>query len=58
MHKLEPLKNRKLHTAITTMLRNTAVGKAATRLANTSNSEIVTVLNPQKELAAANTKIK
>ena len=40
------------------MLRNIVVGKAAVGPLNTSNSEIVTVLTPQAELAAANTKIK
>ena len=46
MYKLEPLTNRKLHTAIITMLRNIVVGRAATKLTNTSNNKIVTVLNP------------
>ena len=54
----EPLTNQKLHTAITTMLRNTVAGKAAAGPANTSNNETVTVSNPQEELAAANAKIK
>ena len=57
-YRLEPLKNQKLHTALTTMLRNIIIGKAAAGLANTSNSEIVTVLTPQEELAAANAEIK
>jgi len=39
------------------MPRNIAVGKAAVGPANTSNSKTVAVLTPQKELAAANTKI-
>jgi len=46
MHRLEPLTNWKLHTIITTMLRNTAAGRAAVGLVNTSDSETVTVLNP------------
>ena len=41
----EPLTNRKLYTAITTMLRNTVAGKAAVGPINTSNSKTVTVLN-------------
>jgi len=40
------------------MPRNTAASKAAIGPINTSNSEIVAVLTPQKELVAANTKIK
>jgi len=40
------------------MPRNTAAGKAAAGPANTSNSETVTVLTPQEELAAANAEIK
>jgi len=40
------------------MLRNIVAGKAAAGPVNTSNSEIVTVLTPQEELAAANTEIK
>jgi len=46
MYRLEPLTNRKLYTAITTMLRNTAAGRAAVGPINTSNSKTVTVLNP------------
>ena len=37
--------NRKLYTAITTILRNTIVGRTAIGPANTSNSETVTILN-------------
>jgi hypothetical protein len=40
------------------MLRNTVAGKAAVGPVNTSNSKTVAVLTPQKELVAANTKIK
>ena len=40
------------------MPRNIAAGKAAVGPVNTSNSEIVTILTPQEELAAANAKIK
>ncbi len=40
------------------MLRNIVAGKAAVGPLNTSNSEIVTILIPQAELTAANTKIK
>ena len=40
------------------MPRNTVAGKAAIGPVNTSNSEIVAVLTPQKELAVANTEIK
>jgi len=40
------------------MLRNIAVGKAAVGPANTSNSKIVAVSTPQKELTAANTEIE
>jgi len=40
------------------MPRNTAAGKAAAGPANTSNSEMVTVLKPQEKPAAANAKIK
>jgi len=46
MHRLEPLTNRKLHIAITTILKNTIVGRAATGPINTSNNETITVLNP------------
>ena len=53
-----PLKNRKLLNVTTTMLRNTAASKAAIGPLNTSDKEIVTVLNPQAELTAANAKIK
>ena len=40
------------------MLRNTAASKAAAGPLNTLDNKIVNVLNPQTELAAANTKIK
>ena len=40
------------------MPKNTAAGKAAIGPLNTSNGEIITVLTPQEELTAANTKIK
>ena len=40
------------------MPRNTAAGKAAIGPTNTSNGKTVAVLTPQKELTAANTKIK
>ena len=40
------------------MLRNTAAGKATVGPLNTSNGEIIAVLTPQKELTAANAKIK
>ena len=40
------------------MPKNTAASKAAAGPLNTLNNEIVNVLNPQVELAAANTKIK
>jgi len=40
------------------MPRNTVASKAAAGPANTSNGEIVAVLTPQEELAAANAEIK
>src|SRR6266568_8122943 len=40
------------------MPRNTAASKAAAGPANTSDSETVTVSNPQAELAAANAEIE
>ena len=40
------------------MPRNIVAGKAAIGPLNTSNSEIITILTPQEELAAANAKIK
>jgi len=40
------------------MPRNTAVGKAAVGPANASDEEIINILTPQAELAAANTEIK
>jgi len=40
------------------MPRNTAAGKAAIGPINTSNGKTVAVLTPQKELIAANAKIK
>ena len=40
------------------MPRNIAAGKAAIGPANTSNSETVAVLTPQKELVAANAEIE
>jgi len=40
------------------MLKNIVAGRAATGPTNTSNSEIVTILNPQEELVVANAKIK
>ena len=43
---------------INTMLKNTITGRAAAGPANTFNSEMVTVLNPQEEFIAANAKIK
>jgi len=46
MYRLEPLTNRKLHTAIITILRNTVAGRAAIGLINTSDGKMVTVLNP------------
>jgi len=46
MYRLELLMNQKLHTTITTMLRNTVAGRAVTGPVNTFNGEIVTVLNP------------
>jgi len=45
-HRPESLKNQKLYTTITIMLRNTASGKAAIGPANTSNGETVAVLTP------------
>jgi len=45
-YRLEPLKTRKLHTAITIILRNTVAGRAAIGPANISDGETVTVLNP------------
>jgi len=50
--------NWKLYTAITTIPKNIIAGRTATGPANTSNSETITILNPQEELAAANTEIK
>jgi len=58
MYRLKPLKNQKLYTALIIMLRNTITSKTAIGPINTSNSETVAVLKPQKGLAAANTKIK
>ena len=40
------------------MPRNIVAGKAAVGPLNTSNSKIITVLTPQKELMAANAEIK
>ena len=40
------------------MPRNTAAGKAAAGLLNTSNNKIIAVLTPQEELTAANAEIK
>jgi hypothetical protein len=40
------------------MPRNTAASKTAVRPLNTSKDKIITVLTPQVEFAAANTKIK
>ena len=40
------------------MPRNTAASKAAVGPLNTLNSEIITVLTPQAELAEANAEIK
>ena len=40
------------------MLRNIAASKAAVGPLNTSDNKTVNVLNPQAELAVANTKIK
>jgi len=45
MYRLEPLTNWKLHIVITTMLKNTTAGKAVIRPVNTSNGEIITILN-------------
>jgi len=58
IYRLEPLMNRKLYTAITTMLKNTIAGRITTGPANTSDGEMITVLNPQKELTVANAEIK
>ena len=57
-HRPKSLKTRKLHTAITTMPRNTVAAKAAAGPANTSDGETTIVLNPQEELAAANAEIE
>jgi hypothetical protein len=49
MHRLGPLKvnkHQKLPNTPTTILRNIVAGKAAIRPLNTSNSKIVTNLNP------------
>ena len=40
------------------MLRNTAASKTAAGPLNASKDEIITVLTPQAELAAANAEIK
>ena len=40
------------------MLRNTAASKIAAGPLNSSKDEIITILTPQAELTAANTKIK
>ena len=40
------------------MPRNTATGKAAAGPLNTSDSKTIAILTPQKELTAANAKIK
>ena len=55
MHRPEPLTNWKLHTI---MPRNIVAGRAAVGPANTFNGEMVTVLNLQEELAAANAEIE
>jgi len=46
IYRLKPLKNWKLYTTIIIMLKNIIYGKAAARLVNTFNSEIVVVLTP------------
>ena len=51
-------KHQKLPNIPTTILRNTAAGKAAVGLTNAPNSKTVAVLTPQEELIAANAKIK
>ena len=48
----------KLPNARTTVPRNTAANKMAVGLLNSSKDEIITILTPQAELMAANTKIK
>ena len=40
------------------MLRNIIASKSAIKLLNTSKDKIITVLTPEAELIAANTKIK
>ena len=45
MYRLKPLKNRKLHTAISIILRNTIISKAVVRPVNTFNGETNTILN-------------
>ena len=40
------------------MLRNIVAGKAAIGPLNTSNNKTITILTPQAEFIAANTKIK
>ena len=46
IYRLEPLKNQKLYTAITIILRNIIFSKAAIKFINTFNGEIVAVLTP------------
>jgi len=58
MYRPEPLMNQKLYTAIIIILRNTIASRAAIGPVNISNSETVTVLNPQEEFIVANAEIK
>ena len=60
MYRPKPLQNptRSYSNNYTIMLKNIAASKAAIGPLNTSNSKIVTNLNSQVELIAANTKIK
>ena len=46
MYRPEPLTNRKLYTTIIIILKNTVAGRAAIGPINTSDGDIVTILNP------------
>ena len=61
MYGLLPLKNifyLKLPNAYTTMPKNTAASKMAVGPLNSSKNKTITILTPQAEFMAANTKIK
>jgi len=45
IYRLKPLINRKLHTAITIILRNIMAGRTAIGPVNTSNNKMIIILN-------------